>query len=135
MRLPLSQVVLSVMFAANFLAATLASAIGPGASTLPASAPSTTYTLTVTLAGSSTGTVTSNPAGINCGSTCTAAFVSGTRVQLASTPGTGAFFAGWKGACTGRNACTIVMNRNATVIATFNVSQTVNVINHIIFMS
>ena len=43
--------------------------------------------------------------------------------------------AGWKGACTGRTTCTVLMNKSATVIATFNVSQTVNVINHIIFMS
>ena len=56
-------------------------------------------------------------------------------MQLTPTPGTGAFFAGWKGACTGRNACTILMTRNATVIASFNVSHTVNVINHIIFMA
>jgi phospholipase C len=123
------------MFAANLLAATLASAIGPGLSPLPASAPPTTYTVTVTLAGTSTGTVTSKPAGINCGSTCTVSFASGTRVQLTPNPGTGAFFAGWKGACTGRAACTVLMNKNAIATATFNVSQTVNVINHIIFMS
>jgi len=131
----LQQTVLGAMFVAILLAATLTSALGPSASPLPASAPPTTFTLTVALTGSSTGTVTSNPAGINCGSTCTASFASGTTVRLTPTPGTGAFFAGWKGACTGRNACTVLMKKNATVIATFNVSQTVNVINHIIFMA
>ncbi len=35
---------------------------------------STTYTLTVTKAGTGTGTVTSSPAGINCGSTCSASY-------------------------------------------------------------
>ena len=136
MRNPLwPQIFLAATFITTLLVATLATAASPGASPVPASAPPSTFTLTVTLAGSSTGTVTSNPAGINCGSTCTASFASGTRVQLTPTPGTGAFLAGWKGACTGRNACTILMTRNATVIASFNVSQTVNVINHIIFMA
>jgi phospholipase C len=136
MRNPLwQQIVLWAMFVAILFAATLASAIGPGASPLNASAPPTTYTVTVTLAGSSTGTVTSNPAGINCGSTCTASFASGTRVRLTPTPGTGAFFDGWSGACTGLTACTVLMNKNATVTATFNVSQTVKVLNHIIFMA
>lgn len=123
------------MFVAILFAATLASAIEPGASPLPASDPPTTYTLSVTLAGSSTGSVTSKPGGINCGSTCTASYASGTKVQLTATPETGAFFNGWSGACTGETACSLLMNKNATVTATFNVSQTVNVINHIIFMS
>jgi phospholipase C len=131
MRNPLwPQIILWAMFVAILFAATL-----PSPSPVSASAPPTTYTMTVALAGSSTGTVTSNPAGINCGSTCTASFASGTRVQLTPNPGTGAFFAGWKGACTGRTTCTVLMNKNATVIATVNVSHTVNVINHIIFMS
>ena len=129
------QIVLWAMFVAIPLAATLASAIVPGASPLPTSAQPTVFTLTVALSGSSTGTVTSNPGGINCGSTCTASFAAGTKVQLIPTPGTGAFFAGWRGACSGLTTCTVLMNKNATVSATFNVSQTVQVLNHIIFMA
>ena len=34
-----------------------------------------TYPLTVTKAGAGTGTVTSDPGGINCGATCSAAFL------------------------------------------------------------
>jgi len=99
------------------------------------SAPATTYTLTVTLAGTSTGTVKSNPAGISCSPTCTASFNSGTVVTLTPTPGKGAFFAGWSGACKGIGICKLTMNAAETVTATFNISQTSTVLNHIIFMA
>ena len=95
----------------------------------------TIYTLTVTLAGTSTGTVTSKPAGIDCPSTCSGSFASGTVVKLTAKAGAGAFFAGWSGACSGMGVCTVTMNSNLEVTATFNVSQTVNVLNHIIFMA
>jgi uncharacterized repeat protein (TIGR03803 family) len=45
---------------------------------------STTYTLSVSVVGASGGKVTSSPAGINCGSTCSASFNSGTPVTLAA---------------------------------------------------
>jgi phospholipase C len=99
------------------------------------SAPATTYQLTVTLAGTSTGTVKSNPSGITCPSTCTASFNSGTVVTLTPTPGKGAFFAGWSGACKGTGICKLTMNAAKTVTATFNISQTSTVLNHIIFMA
>ena len=46
-----------------------------------------TYAFTVTKAGTGTGTVTSTPAGINCGSTCSASYTSGTSVTLTASPG------------------------------------------------
>ena len=95
----------------------------------------TSYTLTVSLAGTSSGTVTSSPAGISCPSTCTASFASGTVVKLTVKAGPGAFFAGWSGACSGIGMCTLTLTANSEVTATFNVSQTVNVLNHIIFMA
>jgi phospholipase C len=95
----------------------------------------TTYQLSVVLAGASTGTVTSNPTGISCAPTCSASFNSGTTVTLTAKPGKGAFFAGWSGACTGRSTCKLTLNANESVTATFNVNQTVNVLNHIIFMA
>jgi phospholipase C len=97
--------------------------------------PSTSYTLTVNLAGTSTGTVTSSPAGISCPGTCTASFVLGTVVKLTAVPAKGAYFAGWSGACNGTSVCTVTMNGDLTAIATFNVNQTVKVLNHIIFMA
>ncbi len=101
-----------------------------------ATVPATSFQLTVQLMGSATGTVVSNPAGITCAPTCTASFASGTQVKLTATAGKGAFFAGWGGACKGTaSTCTVTMNTNQSVTATFNVSQTVSVLNHIIFMA
>jgi phospholipase C len=97
--------------------------------------PATTFQVSVTLAGTSTGTVTSSPAGISCPSTCSASFSSGTIVKLTAIAGKGAFFAGWSGACKGTGACKLTMNANESVTATFNIAQTVNVLNHIIFMA
>jgi phospholipase C len=100
-----------------------------------ASAPTVTYTLTVQLAGTATGTVTSSPAGISCSPTCSASFASGTSVQLTATAAEGDYFAGWSGACKGAGTCTLPMQADETVTATFNINQTVNVLNHIIFMA
>ncbi|MET0501933.1 MAG: fibronectin type III domain-containing protein [Candidatus Binatia bacterium] len=77
-----------------------------------------TFTLSVTKAGTGSGTVTSTPAGINCGSTCSALYNSGTLVTLSATPATGSTFAGWTG-----SGCTngaVTMNANQTCTATFN---------------
>src|SRR6185295_9913725 len=43
------------------------------------------FNLTVSKTGTGSGTVTSNPAGINCGSTCTAPYTSGTVVTLTAS--------------------------------------------------
>ncbi|MCA9457750.1 MAG: hypothetical protein KC587_13885, partial [Nitrospira sp.] len=72
--------------------------------------------LSVVLAGS--GTVTSNPAGIECGSTCSASFNKGTSVTLTAT---GAGFSGWTGGgCAGNGTCVFTVNQNTTITATFN---------------
>jgi hypothetical protein len=57
------------------------------------------FPLGVTVAGSANGSVTSSPAGINCPSTCSASFPSGTTVTLTATAAAGSTFAGWTGAC------------------------------------
>jgi phospholipase C len=98
-------------------------------------APAISYQLSVTLAGTSTGTVTSSPAGIACAPTCSASFAAGTVVKLTPAPGKGAYFAGWSGACKGTSTCTLTMNAAKAATATFNIAQTVNVLNHIIFMA
>ncbi|MDF0673695.1 MAG: kelch repeat-containing protein [Nitrospira sp.] len=79
-------------------------------------------TLSVTLAGSNVGgaVVKSDPAGINCGTVCTAAYIKGSSVTLAAT---GAGFTGWSGGgCTGTGACVVTLNANVTVTATFGTS-------------
>ena len=100
-----------------------------------AAPPPTTYTLTVQLSGNATGTVTSSPAGISCPTTCSASFASATSVKLTALPAKGDYFAGWSGACKGTGACTLAMNGNKSATATFNLNQTVKVLNHILFMA
>ncbi len=80
------------------------------------------FRLTVTMAGpnSSKGMVTSSPAGINCGKTCNSLFSSGTVVTLTARAVGNTVFAGWSGACTGTGTCTVTMNADKTVAATFN---------------
>jgi hypothetical protein len=80
------------------------------------------YTLTITKSGTGTGTVTSSPSGINCGSTCSYQFISGTNVTLTAISDTGSEFDGWSGDVTDTNTTTTVtMSANKSVTATFNV--------------
>jgi hypothetical protein len=77
-------------------------------------------TVTVTKAGGGTGTVTSSPTGIDCGTTCSASFPTGTPVTLTATAPAGSVFAGWSGGgCSGTGACTTAA-ANQTVVATFD---------------
>ena len=97
--------------------------------------PPTTDQLTVTVTGTGSGTVTSTPPGVTCPGTCTASFAAGTSVKLTLAPAKGSYFVGWSGACKGTNPCTLTMNSNLAATATFNVNNTVKVLNHIIFMA
>jgi hypothetical protein len=76
-------------------------------------------TLTVTLAGE--GKVTSDPAGIDCGTTCTKDYANGSVVTLTATitnPTLG--FIGWMGDCTGTEATTkVTMDNLKNCTATF----------------
>jgi hypothetical protein len=78
------------------------------------------FNLAVTKLGTGAGTVTSTPSGITCGSTCTATFTSAQNVTLTASPSSGSTFAGWGGACSGTGACSVAMNQNQSVTATFN---------------
>jgi endoglucanase len=84
----------------------------------------TTRTLTVAKNGTGSGTVASSVSGINCGSTCSASFASGTSVTLTASAATGSTFAGWSGACTGTGTCTVTMTAALSATATFNTSGT-----------
>ncbi|BFU89602.1 MAG: hypothetical protein NTAFB01_07890 [Nitrospira sp.] len=77
-------------------------------------------TVTVNKTGAGTGTVTSNPAGIDCGTTCKRQFPQGSTVNLTAASDPGSAFAGWSGDCAGTGACSLT--RNATVTATFNIA-------------
>jgi len=88
------------------------------AKSVTATFPKKIYTLSVTRTGG--GTVTSAPAGISCGTTCSAGYESGTTLSLTATPDAGATFATWTG-CDSitSGTCTVAMNAAKAVSATF----------------
>ena len=81
------------------------------------------HTLTVNVTGP--GTVISSPyAGINTADGCASAtYLQGTRVTLAALPDPGAAFSGWS-TCAGQSTCTMPMDGDVTVNATFTSQPT-----------
>lgn len=79
------------------------------------------YPLTVTKAGNiEQGIVTSSPAGIDCGSTCSAQFDHGTIVTLTAAPRSSQVdFVGWSGACVGTGPCRVTLQQASQVGAEF----------------
>jgi subtilisin family serine protease len=80
---------------------------------------STTHVLSVSKSGGGTGTVTSSPAGISCGTSCSAVYDNGTTVTLTAAADAGAAFTGWSGDCSGTGTCTVTMSADHSVTATF----------------
>ena len=78
--------------------------------------------LTVSPSGTGSGTIASSPGGINCGSTCSASFISGATVTLSATPATGSTFVGWDGACSGTGQCVLTLNAATSVSAEFKLA-------------
>lgn len=80
--------------------------------------------LTVTFAGNGSGNVTSNPSGLSCTSAapCLGQFVTGTTVMLTGTPTGSSTSVSWLGCDTSpsTNPCSVTMNANRTITATFN---------------
>jgi hypothetical protein len=77
--------------------------------------------LGVVTLGDGSGTVTSADGEIDCRTTCSAQFATGTPVTLTATPDAGSTFAGWAGACSGSGSCVVTINESQAVIATFDV--------------
>jgi streptogramin lyase len=77
----------------------------------------------VTMSVSGAGEVTSMSAGIACGNgnaVCSASFTEETKVTLMAAPAAGSTFAGWSGAgCSGVGTCTIALNTDTAVSASF----------------
>jgi len=85
------------------------------------------FRLTIGEPGSGSGTVTDNLGQIDCTDTagvvtgtCSASYQSGTVVVLTATPAVGSTFGGWS-ACSGTGTCSVTMNSNQTVQATFGI--------------
>lgn len=87
---------------------------------IDAGAAATSHILSVLLTGNGLGSVTSNPAGINCGTSCTASFASGAAVSLTSSPASGSELSGWSTNCTGSATCNLTMSTDDFVTATFS---------------
>jgi hypothetical protein len=79
------------------------------------------FTLTVTNNGPGQGGVDSSPSGIHaCATTCSAVFPLGTMVTLTATPRANSTFSSWGGDCNGPGSCSVTMDTNRSVTATFN---------------
>ena len=65
------------------------------------------------------GAVASTPSGINCGTSCSFNFVTGTPITLQAIPSAGFTFVGWSGGCTGKAECKITLSSITTVTAHF----------------
>jgi hypothetical protein len=80
--------------------------------------------LTVSLQGDGEGTVTSEPAGIECGTSCTEHFDEGSTVTLTASPALRSHFAGWSvagkpSACSGTGPCEVTLDQAIAVTAKF----------------
>ncbi len=86
------------------------------------------HLLTAAKEGSGAGTLTSSPAGIACGSECSASYDHGTAVTLAASAEPGSEFSGWTG-CESEAAgkCLVTIDADTTVKAKFNEVNTLSV--------
>jgi hypothetical protein len=84
------------------------------------------FTVTVQKQGIGSGTISSTPLGIDCGTTCSGDFEQGTMVSFNAATAPPSVFLGWSGgACSGAvPTCTVVINANQTVTATFTIPNT-----------
>ena len=78
------------------------------------------HVLEVRETGAGAGTVKSAPAGIECGTACTAEYEVGETVTLTAAPAAGSAFSGWTGGgCSGSGTCTVTMSADKAVEAEF----------------
>jgi Divergent InlB B-repeat domain/PASTA domain len=83
-------------------------------------APISTVLRTLVITKSGSGTVTSNPAGVDCGSTCAYDFADGASVMLTASAAAGSTFTGWSGACSGTSTtCQLALTSDRSATANF----------------
>ena len=82
----------------------------------PGSEPAS-FVLTASVAGD--GTIISDPPGIECLLDCDQPYLAGTSVSLSTVPQPGFQFVSWSGDCSGSGSCTVTMNGDRSVGATF----------------
>ncbi|HBG07859.1 MAG: hypothetical protein A2075_16115 [Geobacteraceae bacterium GWC2_58_44] len=76
--------------------------------------------LTALLSGTGKGTVVNAQAGMACSADCSAPVALNTTFSLQANPAEYSFFSGWSGACSGSGNCSVLMDNDKTVTATFN---------------
>jgi len=98
--------------------AALVTVDGPSSGGCPQSNALSTLSVTI---GGGTGTITSSPAGITCGTVCAAGFTTGSNVTLTAAPLSPSTSVSWAN-CDSSNGtvCTVFLEANRTVTATFN---------------
>ena len=80
------------------------------------------FTLNVTITGTGSGTVTSDPPGVTCNITTSKQFAAGSAFTLHAAPAQFSLFSGWSGICGGTGDCSITMDGDKTVMATFDLA-------------
>ncbi len=121
---PTSSCQVTVKFAPSAVGSALASLVvqaSPGGQASASIGGTGTATVAVskTGTGSSGGTVKSSPAGIDCGSSCSAEFTAN-MVTLSATTDSNTSFTGWSGGgCSGTGTCTVSTAANRSVSASF----------------
>jgi uncharacterized repeat protein (TIGR01451 family) len=91
------------------------------------------YILGVTKSGNGSGTIMGDPAlngTINCGTTCSATYLSGTTANLGDNIDPGSLLQSWGGACAGtpsNSGCSVTMDSDKTVTATIVLGVKLNV--------
>lgn len=75
------------------------------------------YTLTLKVQGGGRIQVTGVP---DCQTNCTAYLAAGSKITLTAAPDAGSGFTSWSGDCSGKDACTLTVDANRTVTATFS---------------
>jgi hypothetical protein len=85
-------------------------------------------TLTVSFSGSGTARLVSSPAGIDCGTTCSASFSPGSVVTLTSTPASDTYVANWgfPGCLNYGNTCAVTMSTDVSGVVTLALKPTVS---------
>src|SRR4051812_30674341 len=79
-------------------------------------------TLSVVVTGTGSGTLVSDPAGIDCGALCAAAFARDSDVELRASASDGSVFVGYGDRCSGTSDCIVHMSEDATVVARFDLT-------------
>lgn len=92
-----------------------------------AGVPPVDHQMTVAVGGGGSGSVTSDPAGIACPGDCGETYAANVTVDLTPTADPGSYFAGWSGDCTGAGACSLQMNVDRNVTASFELLRTLTV--------